>query len=555
MSIIDEDIQEVQALAAKICEKHKISFIGFFQNSDKSFERMITESIECTTPNGSFDNNNFSFNNISNNSDVQNVLANLLNTSYQLANASKNTITSSPKQLANSSMNTSFNNSYSLASSSINSADSNSNKNYKLVTIKSQNKVDVKNYLYNCFEEFQQIPCKLLAKSWIKIIEPKKQSKYPYKLGESSKPFWWPPNCIHREPDHLKKDERISLLINILRIFKQKETQLIYAASLIDGLGQQTAASNKKDEFGQRKMSLLKDMFKIVNTQSNLNIETIKVIKPGKKYSSQFYQRNASITNDNSNNNSNEHSATKSTISKSLNTSDNQNTLPLPNLLVTPPTMKNSERIKAAKLITNLNHQHGTNTSEYFYNEFMEYIQHKPDIDNKNKNLNQNQNGPTLSSPFIPSSLHNIPQLRTPPKPHSGTALSLNDNNIETHFFSDNSPPPSTVLKQLSQFTPKKPNSTNPTFKIFNYQVSPPPTGIFTTQKSNFKNQNSKQILHTLNPSKINSLNYQLQNVINNDDKHRIMSKITKPNKHSISSIKKLQSQIDENEETDCEMD
>jgi hypothetical protein len=68
------------------------------------------------------------------------------------------------------------------------------------------------------FQQMQQIPCKAIAKDWIKAVEPKKQAKYPYNGGKSGKnpvngqedlyrPPWWPSEgCPHREPDHIKKD-------------------------------------------------------------------------------------------------------------------------------------------------------------------------------------------------------------------------------------------------------------------------------------------------------------------------------------------------------------
>ena len=66
--------------------------------------------------------------------------------------------------------------------------------------------------LFSCVT---QLVCKNLAKQWIKIIEPYKQTKYPYKF--SRKPPWWPSSVSHTEPDHLTKAGRIALLISILR--------------------------------------------------------------------------------------------------------------------------------------------------------------------------------------------------------------------------------------------------------------------------------------------------------------------------------------------------
>jgi len=53
--------------------------------------------------------------------------------------------------------------------------------------------------------QMQQLNCRLIAKVWIKVIQPKKQSNFAYKYGDSSKPPWWPKDIKHQEPDHLKK--------------------------------------------------------------------------------------------------------------------------------------------------------------------------------------------------------------------------------------------------------------------------------------------------------------------------------------------------------------
>jgi hypothetical protein len=53
--------------------------------------------------------------------------------------------------------------------------------------------------------QMQQLMCKVVAKAWIKVIEPKKQSNFPYNRGDESKPAWWPRDVRHKEPDHLMK--------------------------------------------------------------------------------------------------------------------------------------------------------------------------------------------------------------------------------------------------------------------------------------------------------------------------------------------------------------
>ncbi|KAH1452265.1 hypothetical protein KXW57_003988 [Aspergillus fumigatus] len=86
-------------------------------------------------------------------------------------------------------------------------------------------------YYERSLKHFQQLNCRQLAKAFIKFIEPGKQVKHPYNGGkppagappgtkgdpEKTKPDWWPADVLHKEPDHLRKDQRLSLLIHIIR--------------------------------------------------------------------------------------------------------------------------------------------------------------------------------------------------------------------------------------------------------------------------------------------------------------------------------------------------
>lgn len=76
---------------------------------------------------------------------------------------------------------------------------------------------EIHDYFVSRFTAIQQQTCKLVVKAWIKVIEPKKQMKFPYNKGEELKPVWWPEGVRHREPDHLHKDERKKLLACIVR--------------------------------------------------------------------------------------------------------------------------------------------------------------------------------------------------------------------------------------------------------------------------------------------------------------------------------------------------
>ncbi|KAK6353526.1 hypothetical protein TWF696_005489 [Orbilia brochopaga] len=75
----------------------------------------------------------------------------------------------------------------------------------------------VTNYLVTRFVQIQQLDCRALAKSWIKAVEPRKQSHSPYNKGDATRPYWWPLHVPHREPDHLLRSHRVEVLVSILR--------------------------------------------------------------------------------------------------------------------------------------------------------------------------------------------------------------------------------------------------------------------------------------------------------------------------------------------------
>lgn len=75
----------------------------------------------------------------------------------------------------------------------------------------------LRRYYEKIWENFQQTNCRVLAKAYVKLIEPRKQVTYPYNgrkiiAGKThqldpneTKPPWWPTGVSHREPDHLPK--------------------------------------------------------------------------------------------------------------------------------------------------------------------------------------------------------------------------------------------------------------------------------------------------------------------------------------------------------------
>lgn len=86
-----------------------------------------------------------------------------------------------------------------------------------LLEISKKSTLQLFDQYYDLMSSLSQAVCKTIAKEWIKVAEPKKQALYPYKFYNTSKPPWWPARVNHIEPDHLDKDSRINVLINILR--------------------------------------------------------------------------------------------------------------------------------------------------------------------------------------------------------------------------------------------------------------------------------------------------------------------------------------------------
>jgi hypothetical protein len=79
--------------------------------------------------------------------------------------------------------------------------------------IKIGNSKDVWDFYEQRFKNCQQTACKLIAKAWVKAVEPKKQSNHPYTGSDEKAPDWWPKpwgptkddKVRHKEPDHLYK--------------------------------------------------------------------------------------------------------------------------------------------------------------------------------------------------------------------------------------------------------------------------------------------------------------------------------------------------------------
>ncbi|KAJ0425076.1 hypothetical protein BJY00DRAFT_200962 [Aspergillus carlsbadensis] len=99
---------------------------------------------------------------------------------------------------------------------------------YPKTMLPVKNHALLRKYYEKAFQSLKQANCRILAKAYIKLVEPRKQVNFPYngrKLisgipqqldPETTKPPWWPAEVVHREPDHLLKAGRVHLLVHIL---------------------------------------------------------------------------------------------------------------------------------------------------------------------------------------------------------------------------------------------------------------------------------------------------------------------------------------------------
>lgn len=82
-------------------------------------------------------------------------------------------------------------------------------------------------YYEKAFDCFQQLNCRVIAKAFVKLVEPRKQVMHPYNgrrtvAGssqendpEKTKPKWWPTGVTHKEPDHLGKPGKIFAPVSV----------------------------------------------------------------------------------------------------------------------------------------------------------------------------------------------------------------------------------------------------------------------------------------------------------------------------------------------------
>ncbi|KAL4900160.1 hypothetical protein BDW74DRAFT_182920 [Aspergillus multicolor] len=145
--------------------------------------------------------------------------------------------------------------------------------NYSRLSLRIGDTARVTEYYKLAFENLQQVNCRYLGKEFIKDIEPKKQVNHPYKGNkkngkrlsdeesdpELTKPDWWPQVGVpHKEPDHLKKEPRLRLLIHIIRSFSSDRLLMVAI---------EHKRKLKPEEAIEDKMEIVKEIFKVRNLE------------------------------------------------------------------------------------------------------------------------------------------------------------------------------------------------------------------------------------------------------------------------------------------------
>ncbi|AQZ13476.1 YDR124W [Zygosaccharomyces parabailii] len=134
----------------------------------------------------------------------------------------------------------------------------------KMIPLSLNNTSLVEKYVYCALKLLRQVPCKAIAKAWIKIIEPRKKTKYPYIKGNIAKPTWWPQDVEHREPDHLQKPDRLKLMCAIL-------TQVLPKLGCIESVDELSRSTFALSLFKQdpRKNLIISSIFEIPRALCN----------------------------------------------------------------------------------------------------------------------------------------------------------------------------------------------------------------------------------------------------------------------------------------------
>ncbi|RYP60736.1 hypothetical protein DL770_009937 [Monosporascus sp. CRB-9-2] len=148
-------------------------------------------------------------------------------------------------------------------------------------------------FYHDILKECQQNACKLIAKAWIKAVEPKKQSTHPYTGKDEKAPDWWPKpwgankdeKVRHKEPDHLLRHERLYLLVHILRLIvepaerQHPAVQKVHLnVSKLSDLTMDAMSSwfaDKENPANATKQPLLKELFKLARAEERYKNDEI----------------------------------------------------------------------------------------------------------------------------------------------------------------------------------------------------------------------------------------------------------------------------------------
>ncbi|KAH9200704.1 hypothetical protein LQ764DRAFT_224195 [Zygosaccharomyces rouxii] len=147
---------------------------------------------------------------------------------------------------------------------------------YPTIPLPLTNLIVVEKYVHGALKLLRQVPCKAIAKAWIKAIEPRKKTKYPYIKGDIAKPSWWPHDVEHREPDHLQKADRLKLMCGILI----KVLPHIGCLEVVEELLRSTLALSlfKKDPDKDNLISSIFEIPKVLCNPVKMEKPTVEVI-------------------------------------------------------------------------------------------------------------------------------------------------------------------------------------------------------------------------------------------------------------------------------------
>jgi hypothetical protein len=148
-----------------------------------------------------------------------------------------------------------------------------------LIPLKIGDTEKVTAYYESVFKRLQQLNCRMLAKSFIKLIEPRKQVRHPYNGGrgsvpgergdpEMTKPDWWPRDVIHREPDHLRKERKFCPLHHSRNptenhLAKQRLVRLKLLVHIVQQLLPMGITADKLEEVANDSRRLIKPPSKV----------------------------------------------------------------------------------------------------------------------------------------------------------------------------------------------------------------------------------------------------------------------------------------------------